>query len=169
MIQYADVVYDTIVDGIGLRNTLYVSGCSHNCKGCHNKALQSYNYGKQATYLELADLLTQNDNDITFSGGEPFDKALHLIDVMCAIYTNDIKAGKTDIRNYWIYSGYTFEQILQDPHKKSFLELCDVLVDGKFDINKKQEGLLFKGSINQRIIDIQASLKANKIVLWERK
>ena len=163
MIQYADIVYDTIVDGIGLRNTLYVSGCSHNCEGCHNKPLQDYNYGKKVFIDDLANLLNQDNNDITFSGGEPFEQATQLNWLIAVIDTLRDKAG-INRPNIWVYSGYTFEEIIVDPVKKELLENIDVLVDGRFEIDKRNITLPFRGSTNQRIIDIQESLKGNGIV-----
>lgn len=163
MIQYADIVYDTIVDGIGLRNTLYVCGCPHNCEGCHNKALQHYNYGNKVSFFEIANLLRQNDNDITISGGEPFEQPAKLSEMIELIKKLDKNAGIPK-RNIWIYSGYTFEQMVFNPIKKKLLEHCDVLVDGKFETDKRSLDLKFRGSSNQRIIDIQKSLEENKIV-----
>jgi anaerobic ribonucleoside-triphosphate reductase activating protein len=167
MIQYADIVYDTIVDGIGLRNTLYVSGCPHHCIGCHNAPLQDYNYGKQDHYDHLVKLLTQSDNDITISGGEPFEQASMLWMMIHEIDYSDYYHNYAK-RNYWIYSGYTFEQIIADPIKKQLLELCDVLVDGKFEIDKRDITLKFRGSSNQRLIDVKKSLKENKVIELER-
>lgn len=161
MIRYADIVYDTIVDGDGLRNTLYVSGCSHNCLGCHNKALQDYNYGKSNTWQEIVCMLTVNNNDITISGGEPFEQAEILSKVLFQINCQRDKKV-----NFWVYSGYTFEQIINDQNKLELLKLCDVLVDGKFEIDKQDTSLLFRGSSNQRIIDVQKSLEENEVILW---
>lgn len=168
MIQYADIVYDTIVDGIGLRNTLYVSGCPHHCVGCHNPKTQDYNYGKQATINEIAELLTQNDNDITFSGGEPFEQAEGLLEILKIVYEIDRSYEReSGRRNIWVYSGYTFEQIIADPIKKELLENIDVLVDGRFELDKKDSDLKFRGSSNQRIIDVQKSLEENNIIEME--
>lgn len=161
MIQYADIVYDTIVDGVGLRNTLYVSGCPHHCPGCHNPLTQDYNYGKKGDWRIIVALLTINDNDVTFSGGEPFEQAEELCKVAF-----QLRVGKSK-PNIWIYSGYTFEQIISDPIKKELLKECDVLVDGRFEIDKRDITLKFRGSSNQRIIDIQASLKENKVIELE--
>ena len=159
MIQYADIVYDTIVDGIGLRNTLYVCGCPHNCEGCHNKALQDYNYGIREFPDMVAERLERaNDNDLTISGGEPFEQSSILVEMIKNL------TKKLDY-HIWVYSGYTFEQIIADPVKKSLLELCEVLVDGKFEIDKLDITLKFRGSSNQRVIDVQKSLKENKVII----
>jgi len=166
IIQYADIVYDTIVDGLGLRNTLYVSGCSHNCPGCHNKALQDYNYGKRDNIDNIVNKLIIDNNDITLSGGEPFEQCRQLIELLGNIDLRD-KYNNNPKRNIWIYSGYTFEHLILNPNQLNLLSMCDVLVDGKFDINKKDLNLKFRGSSNQRIIDVKKSLKENKVIELE--
>ncbi len=160
MIQYAGIVRDTIVDGIGLRNTLYVSGCPHHCPGCHNPLTQDYNYGKKDSLNDIYNLLTDNGTDnnyITFSGGEPFEQALELSNLAKKLneFTN---------AHIWVYSGYTFEEIIKDPIKLELLKQCDVVVDGKFELNKRSLDLKFRGSSNQRIIDIQKSLQTGVVV-----
>lgn len=160
-INYASITYDTIVDGLGLRNTLYVCGCNHNCTGCHNKDLQNPTYGKTDTVENILNLLNVNDNDLTLSGGEPFDRAIDL-----SILVKEYKKLNKDL-NVWVYSGYEYEQIMQDEVKLSLLKECDVLVDGKFKLDERNIDLIFKGSNNQRIIDIKESLKNNNITLLD--
>ena len=96
---------------------------------------------------------------MTFSGGEPFEQAEKLYILACALK----EYGKT----IWAYSGYTFEQITSDPVKKKLLEMCDVLVDGRFDKNKTELNLRFKGSTNQRIIDVAKSLENGSVILYD--
>lgn len=157
-IRYAAIVRDTIVDGLGLRDTLYVSYCPHNCPGCHNKALQNKNYGQEIKLDELLNILLESDNHLTLSGGEPMEQAYNL-----ALLVHEYKKYRPN-NNIWVYSGYTFEQIIQDEDKLTLLKQCDILVDGKFEIDKKSLNLKFKGSSNQRIIDIKKSLAENKII-----
>lgn len=157
-IRYAAIVRDTIVDGLGLRDTLYVSYCPHNCPGCHNKALQNKNYGQEIELDELLNILLESDNHLTLSGGEPMEQAYKL-----ALLVHEYKKYRPN-NNIWVYSGYTFEQIIQDEDKLTLLKQCDILVDGKFEIDKKSLNLKFKGSSNQRIIDIKKSLAENKII-----
>lgn len=161
MIRYAQIVRDTVVDGIGLRDTLYVTGCPHNCPGCHNKALQDPNYGEGVTKSQMLELLLESDNDLTISGGEPFEQSKELY-LLLVEYKKQRPQS-----NIWIYSGYTFEEIKKNDDKFKLLSLCDVLVDGKFIEKKKNLALLFRGSSNQRIIDIKASLQNDDIVLLD--
>lgn len=159
MIKYAQIVRDTIVDGIGLRDTLYVSGCPHNCPGCHNKALQDYNYGEKDTKQIILDKLLESDNDLTISGGEPFEQSKEL-----SLLLIEYKKHRPQ-SNIWIYSGYRFEEIKKDEDKFALLKLCDVLVDGKFVESLKSLELVFRGSSNQRIIDVKKSLENDDIIL----
>lgn len=159
MIKYAKILRDTIVDGIGLRDTLYVVGCSHNCPGCHNKALQDYNCGNKDTKQIILDKLLESDNDLTISGGEPFEQAKELSLLLVEYKKNRPQS------NIWIYSGYTLEEIKKDEDKFNLLKLCDVLVDGKFVESLKDLNLIFRGSSNQRIIDIKQTLENDDIIL----
>ncbi len=156
-IRIMDYVYSSSVDGTGFRDVLFVNYCPHHCEGCHNPESWDKANGHDVTIEEAYQNLTKSEiTNVTFSGGEPFEQAEAL-----AILAKMLKAkGKT----IWVYSGYTFEQLIKSPEKLKLLELCDVLVDGKFDINQKGLNLRFKGSHNQRIIDIQKSLKLNKAV-----
>ena len=143
VIYYMDIKYDTIVDGTGFRNTVYCAKCNMRCKGCHNPQSWDIRNGKPISVNELAKLLLENGNDITFSGGE------------CSLQANAfIKLAeilKNNGRNIWLYSGNTYERLVSNPQTKKLLDLVDVLVDGKFEEDKKDINLIFKGSRNQRI------------------
>ena len=143
VIYYMDIKYDTIVDGTGFRNTVYCAKCNMRCKGCHNPQSWDIRNGKPISVNELAELLLENGNDITFSGGE------------CSLQSNAfIKLAeilKNNGRNIWLYSGNTYEILVSNPQTKKLLDLVDVLVDGKFEEDKKDINLIFKGSRNQRI------------------
>ena len=159
-IRIMDIVHSSSVDGTGFRDVLFVNYCPHRCEGCHNPETWDKKNGKTVSLKEVYDELTESSfTNVTFSGGEPFEQAEKL-----SILADAIKEkGKT----IWIYSGYTFEQLLEDDSKRNLLEKCDVLVDGRYDKNKTELNLRFKGSTNQRIIDIKKSLSENKVVLFE--
>jgi anaerobic ribonucleoside-triphosphate reductase activating protein len=154
-----DILYCSAVDGTGFRDVLFVSGCPHRCDGCHNPDSWNGENGNVVSLQEVYDKLTKSGvTNITYSGGEPFEQAAAL-----ARLTAEIKAntGKT----VWVYSGYTFEQIVLDEEKRKLLELCDVLVDGRYEKDNTVLNLRFKGSLNQRIVDVKKSLAAGAVVL----
>lgn len=158
MIRYMDITHDSVVDGEGLRSVLYTCICYHKCKGCHNPSSWDYKNGKDISIDEAYEELVSNPlTDITFSGGDPFEQCRELTELAKKIKANTRK-------NIWCYTGYTFEEILEDENKLELLKLCDVLVDGKFDINKRNIHNLFRGSDNQLILNVQESLKQNKII-----
>lgn len=159
-IRIMDIVHSSAVDGTGFRDVLFVNYCPHRCEGCHNPETWEKSNGKTVTLKEVYDDLTKSSlTNVTFSGGEPFEQAEALNILACAIRD----AGKT----IWVYSGYTFEQLVKDNSKKKLLEKCDVLVDGRFDKNKTELNLRFKGSTNQRIIDVKKSLSSGEVVLFD--
>lgn len=150
---------DSIVDGPGIRCVIWTQGCPHHCIGCHNPQTHDCDAG---ITVYVAEIINEMQNmklqtGITFSGGEPFLQAQALVDVA--------KEAKNLHWNIWAYSGYTFEEIMKHPSMKELLSWIDVLVDGKFIEDQKDYRLRFKGSKNQRIIDVQASLAQDKIVL----
>lgn len=158
-LRIQDIIYSSSVDGVGFRDVVFVNYCPHRCKGCHNPETWEEKNGKWTTIEEVYDCLTQsNITNITFSGGEPFCQAEALYELAKMLRENT----KKDI---WIYSGYTFEEIIKSPDKLKLLKECKVLVDGKFILEKKGLNMKFKGSDNQRIIDIQQSLREGKVVL----
>ncbi len=159
-IRILDIKYGTSVDGIGLRTSLYCAGCENQCPGCHNPQSWDDQGGEEMSVEELFRLIVDADMNVTFTGGDPmfhpegFTKLARLIKT----HTN---------KNIWCYTGYRFEDILLHPSRKALLELCDVLVDGPFILSEKDLTLTFRGSRNQRIIDVQASLSAQKVILHE--
>ena len=155
-------VNDSIVDGPGLRYVIFTQGCLHHCPGCHNPDSHAIDGG----YIEDTEqcLLEIDQNPlldgVTLSGGEPFLQATALI--------HFVQKVKKRHLHVMIYSGYTFEEILElGDEEKKLLSLCDTLVDGKFILSLKSMELLYKGSSNQRIIDIQASLKTHMVIEQE--
>ena len=157
---------DSIVDGEGIRTVIWTQGCPHRCLGCHNKETWSNDQGALVDIDEVKDIIDNLDGQdgITFSGGDPFIQPKE-----CAILA---KYSKSKGYNIWCYTGYTFEQLLllskANKDIKDFLEEIDVLVDGKFELSKKSYNTLFRGSTNQRIIDVKKSLKRKKAVILDK-
>lgn len=161
---FHNITTNDMLNGEGLRTVLWVSGCTHNCKGCHNPQTHNPNSGIPFTfkdYLELIQKIKQPQIEgITFSGGDPLHQ--NNIDEIIEIAKIVKKLNKT----VWLYTGYTYEQIIKNLTKKEILKYIDVLVDGRFEINKKDIKYKYAGSTNQRLINVQETLKQNKIVLY---
>ncbi len=162
--NYAQIRKYDVANGPGIRTTIFVTGCTHNCKECFNKEYQDFNFGDPWTDKEtemVKDYLNQPEvAGLTVLGGEPFQNVEGLVPVLKEI----IKSTDKDI---WIFSGDTFETIKADEKKFELLKLCDVLVDGPFVNELKDLRLKFRGSSNQRIIKIKDSIEKDKVVLWE--
>lgn len=162
MIRLYGTVNDSIVDGPGLRYVVFIQGCPHHCKGCHNPNSHDFLGGYLA---DMKDLLLEIDKNslldgITISGGEPFIQAKNLIS-----FIKEIKKRHLHIM---IYSGYTFEEIMSlGKDERELLSLCDTLVDGRFIQSQRSLSLRYKGSLNQRIIDVSLSLQKRKIILQD--
>ena len=158
--------FESVVDGEGVRIVVFVSGCLHNCKGCHNPTSHSFEAGRPFTEElqdEIIDYINKTPfiSGATISGGDPMYSAKAV-----AAFVRRLKTEVKDI-SLWIYSGFRYENILQNSEMLDLLRLCDVLVDGEFILEQRDMTLSYKGSRNQRIIDIQKSLTQNEIVLWE--
>lgn len=169
---YGNIKLHDIADGPGTRVSLFVSGCRHHCKGCFQPETWDFHYGQEFTdnveTLIIDSLSPGYIHGLTILGGEPFEPENQKCVYSLVSKTKQIYPQK----DIWIYSGYTFGQLL-DPkmhcntkYTKNILELTDILVDGEFDINKKNISLQFRGSENQRIIDTRKSLSSDKIVQW---
>lgn len=163
---YAQMRKFDVANGIGIRSTLFVSGCSRGCPGCFNKAYKDFNYGEpwsKAAEDKFMDYIKDpNVHGVSILGGEPLEQTRDH-DLL-----NLLKRIKRETQHtIWVYSGDTFEGIIQDTKKKELLGLCDVLVDGPFIENLKDLNLKFRGSSNQRIIDVQASLKLGHVILLD--
>lgn len=161
--NYAQMRKYDIANGLGIRATLFVSGCTHQCPGCFNEAYQDFSYGKlwneEAEETFMSYVRDANVHGVSILGGEPMQQDASLAALLKRIKE---ETGK----NIWIYSGDTFENIIKDPLKKEILQYCDVLVDGPFVEALKDLHLRFRGSSNQRIIDVVPSLKENKPILF---
>ena len=157
-IRIMDITFSSSVDGTGFRDVLFVNFCPHHCEGCHNKETWDKANGRDVSIDYCYGELTKSSlTNVTFSGGEPFCQAKPLKKLAERL----IAAGK----NIWIYSGYTFEEIIKNEEMKELLALCTVLVDGRFVLSKKGINMRFKGSENQRILDVKKSLENMEPVL----
>lgn len=171
--NYAEIKKFDIANGTGVRVSLFVSGCTHHCKGCFNSAAWPFDYGTlytEKTEQEIIEALSPDYiKGLSLLGGEPFEEQnlpvlRELVEKVRKIYP---------LKTIWVYSGYTFEDDILDrmceirEEVRPFLENADVLVDGEFIEERKNLSLKFRGSENQRIIDIKSSLKLGKTVLME--
>lgn len=152
------IIDGTSVDGPGLRTSIYFSGCSHHCPGCQNPQTWDINAGTETDIEDVLKTIIDNDFDVTFSGGDP----LFQVEEVTELAKRIKQIGK----NIWCYTGYTYEQILADSKLSQILPFIDVLVDGRFDINLRDISLRFRGSANQRLIDVHKS-QPGKIAIWE--
>ena len=163
-IRLAGIAQNSLVNGPGLRKVFFSQGCTHHCKNCFNPSTWSFEGGK---LVEIDYLVAQVKDEYfldgaTFSGGDPFEQADKFGILAKRLKDNNI--------NIWCYTGYTWSQLLDraktDKNTKDLLELCDVIVDGQFVESLHRDDLVFRGSSNQQIIDVKASLEQNKIVLF---
>ena len=164
-IRIAGTVNDSIVDGDGIRFVVFVQGCIHNCDGCHNPQTHDFSGGFETDTDSLLEKILANPllDGVTFSGGEPFCQPLPLYELGKKVKENGL--------NLVCYTGFTFEELLeiskQDEDVKNLLGICDVLIDGPFIMSKKNLLLKFRGSENQRILDVKKSLAEGKAVALE--
>ena len=161
MIRILNIIEDTTVDGVGLRTAIYAAGCCHACPGCHNPQSWEINKGTPTSIDDILKCVLDDPfADVTFTGGDPMLQAHEFTRLAKAIKQQSSK-------NIWCYTGYIFEQLLEMPDCRSLLQYVDVLVDGKFIQELHDESLRFRGSSNQRIIDVQASLNSDKTILYD--
>ena len=154
-----EIVEDTTVDGPGFRTTIYCAGCPNRCPGCHNPQSWDIANGRVMDIEEVLDIVLADPfADVTFSGGDPMFQPLGF-----AALARAIKERST--KNIWCYTGYLFEDILLNAQQRELLENVDVLVDGRFVEALKNDELPFRGSSNQRIIDVRKSLEQDCVVL----
>lgn len=162
--RIANWISDSIVDGPGLRLTVFTQGCPHHCPGCHNPDTWAPEGGREADLVELAALMERNPllQGLTLSGGEPFLQAAD-----CAALAQMARARGLDV---WTYTGYTWEALAASgrPDWTALLDATDVLVDGPFVQARKSYDALFRGSDNQRLIDVKRTRARGQVVLWTR-
>lgn len=173
--NYADIKRIDVANGPGVRVSLFVSGCTHHCKGCFNQETWDFNYGNKFTENEIATIMDYLKPDyikgLSLLGGEPFEYAnqqglLPLLRRFKSLYPN---------KDVWCYTGYDFEKDIKNKmmlnwnETNELIKYIDILVDGKFMEDRKDLSLRFRGSDNQRIIDVKKSLAENSIILWDQK
>ena len=171
--NYADIKQYDVANGLGIRVSIFVSGCTHHCKGCFNQVTWDFNYGKPFTDKEIDVIIEYMKPEfitgLTLLGGEPFEHCnqqglLPLLRKVKETYPN---------KDIWCFSGYTFDKDIlgrmckEWAETEEMLSYIDILVDGKFKEELKDLTLRFKGSSNQRTIMVKESLAANDIVLWD--
>lgn len=162
--NYAAIKKTDIANGPGVRVSLFVSGCRHRCKGCFNSEAWDFNYGNPFTSDTLAEIIDAVDHEyiegFSVLGGEPFEKENRgtVLEVIKAL------RERFPSINIWCYSGFLFEELRETETSMEILSLINVLVDGKFVEEKKNLRLKFRGSENQRIIDVKKSLADNRVV-----
>lgn len=158
-ISILDIIEDTTVDGPGFRTTVYCAGCPNRCPGCHNPQSWDIENGHEADVEDILEkILSDPFADVTFSGGDPMFQPQGFRELAKAVKEKSTK-------NIWCYTGYLFEDLLKMPQQRELLEYVDVLVDGRFVEALKDETLRFRGSGNQRIIDVRASLESGSTVV----
>lgn len=157
--RISGINYDSIVDGEGLRDVVFLQGCEHHCEDCHNPQTWSMGRGVDYTPFKLASMLSDRTNNLTISGGEPLLQYWELLQFLTML-----KNLRKEL-NVWLYTGFTFEEI-PESRRIALSRYVDVLIDGRF--NKDLKGnCLFRGSSNQRIIDLPQSVDQNKVILLE--
>lgn len=161
MLRVAGTINDSIVDGPGLRFVIFLQGCLHNCDGCHNPDTHPIDGGEEKSVESIIQMIRKNTllDGITLSGGEPFLQSRQLETLLCEYRKYTFKP------HVWLYTGFTWEQILANEDYKNLLQYIDVIVDGRF-IKSLKTNERWKGSSNQRIIDVNKSLKNKDIILW---
>lgn len=161
MISILDIIEETTVDGPGFRTAIYAAGCPNACPGCHNPGSWDIKQGKPMSIeVLLQRILNDEFADVTFSGGDPMFQPEGFAELAAAIKQKSHK-------NIWCYTGYTYEQLLRNPLQVELLRYIDVLVDGRFVQELRDESLCFRGSSNQRLIDVPASLGSGRVILYD--
>jgi anaerobic ribonucleoside-triphosphate reductase activating protein len=159
MISVLKIIEDTMVDGPGFRTSIYCAGCPNHCWGCHNPQSWDIKRGHPMTTEEIMNVIEADSYaNVTFSGGDPMFQAEGFTELAKAIRRRTKK-------NIWCFTGFLYENILKNPVQRQLLQLIDVLVDGPYIQAKRNEDLLFRGSSNQRLINVKASLKTGAVVL----
>ncbi|MDD3241983.1 MAG: anaerobic ribonucleoside-triphosphate reductase activating protein [Bacilli bacterium] len=157
-----NIQLDSIVDGEGIRAVIWTQGCPHNCFGCHNPSTHSFNDGYLVDTIELKNEIDQftGQDGITFSGGDPMSQPKECLEIA--------KYAKEKGLNIWCYTGFDYEKLLNNPIQREFLNYIDVLVDGKFKMEERTLDAPFRGSRNQRIIDVRRSLTEGNVVVLDK-
>ena len=172
--NYAELKTYDVANGPGIRVSLFVSGCTHECKGCFNQQAWDFDYGKpfdDSVIDYIIDTMSFGAyRGITFLGGEPMNPKNQEGVLKCA---KRVKEAYPD-KDIWLFTGYTYEYIMENmydklPHTKELMSLIDVMVDGPYVESKRNITLLFRGSENQRLINLPKTLETGEVVWWERE
>ena len=159
MIRVLSIIEDTMVDGPGFRTSIYCAGCRHKCPGCHNPQSWAFDQGREMAIEDIMRVIEADPfANVTFSGGDPMYQAAEFAELAREIH-------KRTNKDIWCFTGFTYETLINE-EQRELLEQLDVLVDGPFVQKLRDPDLLFRGSSNQRIIDVQASLYSGQTVLW---
>lgn len=173
--NYADIKNIDVANGPGIRVSLFVSGCSHHCEGCFNKETWDFNFGELFGEKEINTIIEylspSHIKGLSLLGGEPFEFTnqqgiLPLLRKVKELYPE---------KDIWCWTGYLFDKDIRDtmmvkwPETQEIISYIDVIVDGKFEMNLKNLSLRFRGSSNQRIIDVKKSMETNEVILWSEK
>ncbi|MEF9952679.1 MAG: anaerobic ribonucleoside-triphosphate reductase activating protein [Clostridium sp.] len=160
-VNIAGIKKESIVDGPGIRYVIFAQGCKHNCRGCHNPSTHSFEMNQQMDVDSLIDEIKglKHIDGVTFSGGDPFYQPNEFAYIAKALKENNIHIIS--------YSGFTYEGLIKREESRELLENIDVLIDGPFIENKKSLKVAFRGSTNQRIVDVKESIKSNRVITFD--
>ena len=160
-IRLAGVVDESFTDGVGIRYTIFTQGCKHKCHNCQNPGTWDFKGGQLFDIDEIIESIKGNPllDGITLSGGDPMYQTKEVLEIVQKI------KSMTSL-TIWLYTGFTYEDCLGDKDKLQILKYIDILVDGEYDESKRSLALQFRGSSNQRIIDVQKSLETGKVVIF---
>lgn len=157
-LRVVDIVDGTTVDGPGVRTSIYFAGCEHHCPGCQNPMTWDHTAGRYMTVAEILRTIDENDFDVTFSGGDP----LYQVEPLVSLAKEIRRRGKT----IWCFTGFVFEEILANSRLSKILPYVEVMVDGPFIESQRDIELLFRGSTNQRLINVADTVASGHTVLW---
>ncbi|MCM1021993.1 MAG: anaerobic ribonucleoside-triphosphate reductase activating protein [Muribaculum sp.] len=160
-LRVIDIIEGTTVDGPGLRTAIYFAGCSHQCPGCHNPQSWPFDAGRDIEFEKLMALVDEATFNVTFTGGDP------MLQSNTAALTRLAELIKKSGKTLWCFTGFTYEQLVGMPHLQPLLNQIDVLVDGPFIESRRDISLRFRGSDNQRIINIPATRSSGVITPWD--
>lgn len=156
-LRVLDIIAGTSVDGPGLRTSVYFAGCAHHCPGCHNPQSWDFDGGREMTLEEVVEVVEENGFNVTFSGGDPLYQLPGVTEL----------AAELSRRGYtiWCYTGFSFEEVRGNSEARRLLGLIDVMVDGMFVADLRDTSLCFRGSSNQRLVDVRRSM-SGEIAIW---
>lgn len=163
---YSKVKFNDVANGPGLRLSLFTSGCAHHCKGCFQPETWDFKNGEPFTLETQKYIIEKSKNKyiagLSLLGGDPLDNIDGILPLL-----QEYRDVFGETKSIWLWTGYIFEEILQDNLKSKILPFIDVIIDGEFEENLKDITLKYKGSTNQRVIDVKKSINTNTIVLYD--